>query len=86
MKVKIAPASAMEAQMVEVKEDGMLIKPFFFQPKGKANLGTIEVRRDDGSVAFLGMLTVSGKDGSVIVQSRTKHVPAQLDTENRSKK
>jgi len=86
MKVLIKPASAMEVQNVEIKDNNLAVKPLFFQPKGKANVGTIEVQRDDGTVVFLGMLVVSGKDGSVIINPRTKPVPASLDTAVRSKK
>lgn len=86
MKVSIKPASPMEVKDVEVKGTEMDIKPLFFQPKGKANLGVVEVRRDDGNIAFLGMLVVSGKDGVVSVIPRTKPVSAALDTGSRSKK
>jgi hypothetical protein len=86
MKVLIKPASALEVQHVEVKDDNLIVKPLFFQSKGKANVGVIEVQRDDGTVVFLGMLVVSGRDGSAIINPRTKPVPAALDGGNRSKK
>lgn len=86
MRVVIKPASPMEVKHVELKEDGMTVKPLFFQPKGKANVGIIEVKREDGTVVFVGVLSVSGRDGSVMVLPRTTPVAAALDTENKGKK
>ena len=86
MKVKIKPASAMEVRDVELKDNALTVQPLFFQPKGKANLGVVEVCRDDGTVVFLGVLVVSGKDGSITVVPRTKPVSAALDIGSKGKK
>jgi len=86
MRVWIKPPSPMEATNVESKDGDLSFKPLFYQPRGKANAGIIEVRRDDGSLVFLGMMIVSGRDGSVVIHPRTKPVQSALDGGNRSKK
>ena len=79
MKVTIKPPTELEAQNIKLDASGVSMEPTFYQPKGKATAGVIEVATHDGKVVFRGLLTVHGKTGVVEVDPRTKPVSPALD-------
>jgi hypothetical protein len=76
----------MEAQNIKADKDGIALTPIFYQPKGKATIGIIEVTKNDGHLVFRGLLTVSGKTGAADVDQRTKPVHAELDLPKKGSK
>jgi len=85
MKVAIKPPSSIEAKNVEIKKDMIVLEPTFYQPKGKATIGIVEVARNDGTIVFRGILSVNGKTGSVDVDQRTRPVQPALDAPKKGK-
>lgn len=79
MQVTIKPPTPLEASDVKAGEEGIALRPLFYNPKGQGTIGLVEVKKEDGTVVFKGVLSVSGKTGEVSIQTRTTPVAAALD-------
>jgi len=80
MQVTIKPPTPLEASDVKASEQGILLRPLFYHPKGHGTIGLVEVKKEDGTTVFKGVLAVSGRTGEVSIQPRTTPVIAALDT------
>jgi hypothetical protein len=86
VKVVIRPPTEIEARNIRIDKESIALEPVFYQPKGRATIGIVEVARNDGAVVFRGILSVNGKSGSVDVDQRTRPVIPALDTPKKGSK
>jgi hypothetical protein len=79
MKVEILPPSAVEAQDIQVTEEGVSLVPLFYGNGIEATtVGVVKVHSDAGVLVYLGVLKVSGT-GKPSLQERTRPVVRKLD-------
>ena len=83
MKVTIRPPTPLEASDVKSGDQGIWLRPLFYNPKGNGTIGLVEVKKEDGTVVFKGILSVSGKTGEVGVQARTTPVLSALEASSK---
>jgi len=71
----------MEAANIKIGEgdEAMSLTPLFYDAKGSASAGLIEVINDAGKSVFSGLLVVGGKDGKPMIKQRMSPVKASID-------
>lgn len=88
MRVEFSLPSPIEAEgPKDAKPNELVSLPFFYgSGTSQAVAALAKVYSDDGRLAYMGVLRVSGKDGSLSIQERTQPVRAALDEGEAPKK
>jgi hypothetical protein len=88
MRIEFSLPSPIEAEgPKDVKPNELVSLPFFYgNGASQAVAALAKVYTDDGRLAYMGVLRVSGKDGSLSIQERTQPVRAAVDEPEPAKK
>jgi hypothetical protein len=81
MRIELSLPSPLEADGVKEPKPGEFVSVPFFYGSGTAQAvaGIAKVYSDDGKMVYMGILRVSGKDGSLSLVERTQPVRAAID-------